>query len=277
MEYTHTLEDADDCDYCELCIDKAVEEWQKKSNSGHLDVPRGTEITYQVETSPEKEHFCICSMCGEIIFASLILLEDEVWHWEKHEDLDKLSAQEAYELAEVFGCHGQEEILDPRLEAIAKRVIEEAGKIIEKAKKILEPTAQNFNPPAMYYSVDDEEGEINTDDQYCENCIDEAEKEDQYAAFQNLRSAEEDPGAEYDGFQICRFCGEVMNVSVLPDEVDLESFEKGDREMDLENNRLCWMLLQIIGWYGRESLWNLDGRIIALARRVIELSKSIEK
>lgn len=57
-----------------------------------------SEMTYQTETSVEKEYFLLCETCGELIECSHIITSQEIQHWLNLEKFDITDIQDCYEL-----------------------------------------------------------------------------------------------------------------------------------------------------------------------------------
>lgn len=127
----HTLSARNHLDFCEDCIDNAVQETQRECDSGEFadeygdeyDVVKpGTKITFQVETSPEKDFFCHCNKCDEVIEAGLILIAEEIEHWETLNENDLADPHACYELTEILNCYDEESYNDEII-SLAKRII----------------------------------------------------------------------------------------------------------------------------------------------------------
>lgn len=61
--------------FCEDCIEKAVEYWQKRCNDNDLfedDISIDTKITYQIESSVERRNQLHCDECDEPIECDII-------------------------------------------------------------------------------------------------------------------------------------------------------------------------------------------------------------
>ncbi len=90
--------------YCEDCVGKAKEELSKREN-----LPKDfAEFVPMVESSPEKEGFCYCEICGEIIEAGYLPNEQTIYYWLNQHDWEldlKKDHKHCYMLYIVLECY----------------------------------------------------------------------------------------------------------------------------------------------------------------------------
>jgi hypothetical protein len=114
--YTHTFEGLNDCTYCETCIADAISDAEK------MELPDDfAEMTYQTETSVEKEDFLTCETCGETINCSNIITMQEIEHWLNIEKFDITNNKDCHELQTVLN-EGKHKFAK-ECELIAKHII----------------------------------------------------------------------------------------------------------------------------------------------------------
>ena len=95
--YIREFSDMGGTTFCESCISKAVKEAEE------MELPEDfKEMTYEIETSVEREGFLTCENCGDIIRCSVIVDKQELEHWLSLEAFDVNNAQLCYELETLF-------------------------------------------------------------------------------------------------------------------------------------------------------------------------------
>lgn len=120
-------------EFCEDCIDKAVEKYNEEFDNGEIqsDEDGACKIEWR-QYDGSSDCFIHCADCGELIAHSLLLDDPEINYWLHERDcgpdgkplrVKKYSNKEAYMLTEIIYQHPCDEYT-PMIERLAAKIIE---------------------------------------------------------------------------------------------------------------------------------------------------------
>lgn len=127
----HTFDYFADDSLCEDCVDKKIDEINKKITEKDSDIKipyNFHKLCYQTESDREGTNFHLCDECGEIIHQSIIWTDQEIDHWlniMNDNDYKKIKHISTYfELMNIFDPdYGTSEEFPEETKKIAVKVI----------------------------------------------------------------------------------------------------------------------------------------------------------